>query len=154
MCIRDRLETALEWIAESKEQTIDGYMAAHRQDTGIAELKTYFTSVIDWIDGVFTAPPDDAMRGLDWGRLYESYHSTSYKADATDADLQELLVDPAVNDRKAIYEYLLGGKEDPRLLNVRLFHAPTNKGATQRTTARRAGGAGGWTGAIRWTRRW
>lgn len=52
-------------------------------------LKTYFTTVIDWIDAVFTAPPDKAMRGLDWGALYETYHHKSYKADEIDADLQE-----------------------------------------------------------------
>ena len=39
------------------------------------ELKTYFTSVIDWIGSVFTRSPDKEMRGLEWGRLYETYHS-------------------------------------------------------------------------------
>ena len=45
-------------------------------DNDINELKTYFTSVIDWIGSVFTRPPDKEMRGLEWGRLYETYHST------------------------------------------------------------------------------
>ena len=123
------LETALEWVASSKGQTIDGYMASHRNDAGIGELKTYFTTVIDWIDSVFTAPPDPAMRGLDWGALYEEHHKTAYMADQIDARLQELLLDPAVNDRKGIYRYLLGGEKDPRLLNVRLFDGPTKKAA-------------------------
>jgi hypothetical protein len=104
-------------------------MASHRNDAGIGELKTYFTTVIDWIDSVFTAPPDPAMRGLDWGALYEEHHKTAYMADQIDARLQELLLDPAVNDRKGIYRYLLGGEKDPRLLNVRLFDGPTKKAA-------------------------
>jgi len=128
------LEGALDWVAASKGKTIDGYMADHRQDTGISELKTYFTSVIDWIDSVFIAPPDPTMRGLDWGKLYETYHGTSYKADQIDASLQELLLDPAVNDRKGIYEYLLGGKTNTRLLNVRLFDAPTKTAAYAKQT--------------------
>lgn len=135
------LEVALGWVASSKGQSIEGYMAAHRPDSGVAELTTYFTTVIDWIDSVFTAPPDKAMRGLDWGGLYEKYHSNSYKADVLDADLQVLLLDPAVNSRKGIYEYLLGGKTDPRLLDVRLFDASTKKAAyaAQTTTAKANG---------------
>src|SRR5690606_22666388 len=32
------LEEALTWVAASKEQSIDAYMAAHRHDAGIGEL--------------------------------------------------------------------------------------------------------------------
>ena len=128
------LEEALDWVASAKNQTIDGYMAAHRHDTGIHELETYFTTVIDWIDSVFTAPPDKAMRGLDWGALYEKYKGTAYKADQLNERLQELLNDPSVKDKKGIYPYLLGGEEDPRLLNVRLFEDSVKKAAYKRQT--------------------
>lgn len=128
------LEEALDWVARAKNQTIDGYMAAHRHDTGIHELETYFTTVIDWIDSVFTAPPDKAMRGLDWGALYEKYKGTAYKADQLNERLQELLNDPSVKDKKGIYPYLLGGEEDPRLLNVRLFEDSVKKAAYKRQT--------------------
>jgi hypothetical protein len=66
------LETALEWVARWKGKSVDGYMADHRRSGDISELKNYFTSVIEWIGSVFTAPPDKTMRGLDWGRLYET----------------------------------------------------------------------------------
>lgn len=128
------LQVALEWVASAKGQSIEGYMAAHRQDTGISELKTYFATVIDWIDSVFTAPPDKSMRGLDWGGLYERYHRTSYKADQIDAHLQELLLDPAVKSRKGIYEYLLGGRTDPRLLDVRMFDGSIKTAAYAKQT--------------------
>ena len=128
------LQEALDWVASSKTQSIDGYMAAHRTDTNINELKTYFTSVIDWIDSVFVAPPDPAMRGLDWGGLYEEHKGTAYKADKLDARLQELLGDPAVRDRKGIYPYLLGGETDPRLLNVRLFEESVKRAAYKAQT--------------------
>lgn len=131
---QDVLEEALAWVAAAKKQSIDGYMAAHRTDTTIAELKTYFTSLIDWIDSVFIAPPDPAMRGLEWGELYEKHHTRSYKADQLDARLQELLHNPAVNDRKGIYRYLLDGQKDPRLLNVRLFDATVKKAAYAQQT--------------------
>lgn len=128
------LQEALDWVASSKGQTIDGYMAAHRTDTDINELETYFTTVVDWIGSVFTAPPNKAMQGLDWGRLYEAYHHKSYKADQIDADLQALLEDPAVKSRKGIYEYLLGGKDDKRLLDIRIFDESTKLKAYNRQT--------------------
>jgi len=88
-------------------------MADHRQDAGIKELSTYFTTVTDWIDSVFTASPDPIMRGIDWGRLYELFHTTAYKTGFVNTDLQQLLLDPAVKDRKGIYEYLLVARPTP-----------------------------------------
>ncbi len=136
------LEEALDWVASSKGQTIDGYMAAHRQDTGINELKTYFTSVIDWIDSVFTAPPDKAMRGLDWGALYEKHHTTAYKADDVAEVVQRLLDDPAVRRKRGIYPYVLGGQSEPQLLEVRIFDDGVKRAAyAQQTKAAQAKGA-------------
>lgn len=115
------LERALEWIAGSKKQTVDAYMADHRLDGNIDELTTYFTSVIDWIDNVFTSSPDKLMRGLEWGRLYEMYHDRPYESTKIDRSLQRLLADEAIKNRKGIYEYLLDGQTNRKLLDIRLF---------------------------------
>lgn len=131
---QDVLRVALDWISSAQGMTITGYMATHRHDKEIKELETYFTTVIDWVSGVFIAPPHATMRGLDWGALYEEYKNTAYQPAKINERLQELLADPAVNDRKGIYPYLLGGEKDPRLLNVRLFDAPTKKAAYKRQT--------------------
>lgn len=131
---QDVLEEALEWIAASKGQSIDAYMAAHRHDAGISELKTYFNTIIDWVVCVFTASPDKSMRGLEWGRLYEAYHHNSYNAAKLDARVQSLLADDSVTDKKGIYEYLLGGESDLRLLNVRLFDNKTKQKAYNQQT--------------------
>jgi hypothetical protein len=133
------LEEALEWVSSSQGISIDAYLAQHRADTEIAGLKTYFTSVIDWINSVFTRPPDKEMRGLDWGRLYESYHSQSYDAAAIDADINTLRADPAVLNKRGIYEYLLGGKTDPKLLDVRLFDDSTKVAAYEQQTQKAQG---------------
>lgn len=135
------LEEALDWVASSKSQTSDGYMAAHRTDTNITELKAYFTSVIDWIDSVFTAPPDKAMRGLDWGALYEKHHTTAYKADDVAKVVQRLLDDPAVRRKRGIYLYVLGGQTEPQLLDVRIFEDGVKRAAyAQQTKAAQAKG--------------
>ncbi|PWH04953.1 HNH endonuclease [Brachybacterium endophyticum] len=128
------LEVALEWVAAPQGLSIDGYMAAHRQDTGIRELQTYFDTVIEWVSSIFTAPPHRTMRGLEWGRLYETYHHRSYRSGDMTEQMTDLLDDPAVNNEKGVYEYLLGGGTDTRLLDVRLFDPATKKEAYKRQT--------------------
>ena len=135
------LAVALAWVSSSQGVSVDAYLAQHRQDVGIAGLKTYFTSVIDWVGSVFTRPPDKQMQGLEWGRLYELYHSNSYNAAAIDADVDALRADPYVHNAKGIYEYLLGGKTAPQLLDVRLFDDKTKRvGYEQQTQKAKADG--------------
>lgn len=115
------LETALKWVASSKGMTVDAYMAANRHESSINEMKLYFNTVIDWVDGIFVAPPDKSMRGLEWGRLYERYHNCAYDTEKIQSDVNTLLTDESVSNPRGIYEYVLGGKRDARLLNIRIF---------------------------------
>ena len=128
------LAIALDWVATSKSMSVDAYLALHRNDDNITELKTYFTSVIDWIGSVFTRSPDKEMKGLEWGRLYETYHSISYKPTEIDAEISRLRADAQVENLKGIYEYLLGGKTDPRLLSIRVFDDKTKAAKYQQQT--------------------
>ncbi len=64
------LAEALEWVSSSAgHQHRRLPRASTGSDTDIAGLKSYFTSVIDWIGSVFIRSPDKEMRGLEWGRL-------------------------------------------------------------------------------------
>jgi hypothetical protein len=128
------LAVALAWVSASKGMKVDAYLAQHRGDTDITGLKTYFTSVIDWIGSVFTRPPDKEMQGLEWGRLYEKYHSKSYHAAEIDKAVNKLRADPAVRSAKGIYEYLLGGQTSPQLLDVRLFDDKTKRAGYEQQT--------------------
>jgi hypothetical protein len=128
------LAVALDWVATAQGMSVDAYLAKHRGDTEISEVKAYFTSVIDWIGSVFTRPPDKEMRGIEWGRLYESYHSKSYNAAELDEEVDHLFVDPGVGSHKGIYEYLLGGKTEPQLLSIRLFDEKTKAVVYQQQT--------------------
>ncbi|MBV6507340.1 MAG: hypothetical protein JJLCMIEE_00384 [Acidimicrobiales bacterium] len=125
---------ALGWVAAAQGKTVDAYLAQHRTDDNISELRTYFTSVIDWVDSVFTGSPQKEMRGLEWGRLYEEYHETAYNPAQLEADLVQLLGDPAVTSRKGVYEFLLSSKSKPELLAVRLFDDKTKQAAYTRQT--------------------
>ena len=68
------LETALAWVSDGN---IEDYMAKHRNDTDITELKNHFDTVIDWVDSLFDYTGSE-MCGRDWGRLYKEYHTNSY----------------------------------------------------------------------------
>jgi hypothetical protein len=128
------LAVALGWVSAAQGVSVDAYLAQHRGDANISELKSYFTSVIDWIGSIFTRAPDKEMRGIEWGRLYESYHSTPYNATALNAEIEQLLGDSAVENRKGIYEYLLSGKTQPQQLSIRLFDEKTKAVAYQQQT--------------------
>jgi 5-methylcytosine-specific restriction endonuclease McrA len=132
---QDFLECALDWVSKGN---IGGYMSSHRHDKNITELKRYFNSVIDWVSAVFT-DVESEMRGLEWGRLYEQYHKKSYNPAKVSKEVQELYGDPYVKDRRGIFEYILGGSTDTKLLNVRVFDDATKKAvyATQTIVAKK-----------------
>ncbi len=111
------LERALDWVSKGD---IGGYMSSHRHDNNVNELKAYFNSVIDWVSTVFVDVLPE-MKGLEWGRLYEQYHGKSYDPQKMSGEVKRLAADPYVTSRKGIFEYLLGGSVDKKLLAVRVF---------------------------------
>lgn len=127
---QDFLERALDWVSNGD---IGSYMSSHRNDTTINELKAYFNAVIDWTSTVFTDVLPE-MRGLEWGRLYVTYHSQSYDPRKIADDVRKLAADEYVTNRKGIFEYLLGGSTDKKLLALRLFDDKTKRVAYNKQT--------------------
>ena len=125
------LERAFEWVSKGNN---GDYMSRHRFDNNITELKNYFTSVIDWVSTVFK-DVETEMRGLEWGRLYETYRKQPYNSKTVSDDLKLLYADPYVKNRKGIFEYLLGGSTDTKLLEVRVFDEATKKAICANQTA-------------------
>ena len=128
---QDFLATALEWVSKGD---VDIYMSQHRRDTNINEIKTYFNTVIDWVDSKF----DDIypeMCGLNWGELYERFHTTAYDHTELSAKVRELMSDDFVTNHRGIFEYVLGGCKDTKLLNIRLFDKPTMRKVYEQQTA-------------------
>jgi len=127
---QDFLACALDWV--SKGNTSD-YMSRHRTDSNINELNKYFTSVIEWVSTVFKEVERE-MCGIEWGRLYETYHKQSYNSAIVSAEVQRLYGDPYVKNRRGVFEYILGGSEDTKLLHVRVFDEATKKAAYKSQT--------------------
>lgn len=127
---QDYLERALQWV--SRGNVMD-YMSRHRRDDNITELKQYFNCVIDWITSIFT-DVESEMRGLEWGRLYETYHTKPYNPTEISQKVHELYGDPFVKSRKGIFEYVLGGCENKKLLDIRIFDESTKRKVYQQQT--------------------
>ncbi len=71
-------------------------------------------------------------------RLYEKYHKKAYDPAEVSAKVQKLYGDPYVKNRRGVFEYILGGSVDTKLLNVRVFDEAIKRAvhAKQTTTAK------------------
>ena len=127
---QEYLECALNWVSKGN---IEDYMSMHRHDTNINELKTYFNSVIDWVDGLFDEVYTE-MKSIDWGRLYELYHKQPYNKQEVNKAVADLYADEFVKNKKGIFEYVLGGNTDSKLLEVRIFEERDKKTVYARQT--------------------
>jgi len=127
---QDFLERALDWVSKGN---IGDYLKDHRNDRNVNGLKGYFNTVIDWISSVFTDILPE-MKGLDWGRLYEEYHRKSYDPKKMGKVVKKLAADDCVNSRKGIFEFLLGGSVDTKLLEVRVFENQVKRVAYAKQT--------------------
>ena len=134
---QDFLERALYWVSKGN---IGEYMSLHRKNENINELKSYFNTVIDWVSSVFS-DVENEMCGLEWGRLYEEYHSNAYDPKKVSSEVQKLYGDPYVKNRKGIFEFVLGNSKNHKLLDVRVFDDATKKSVykTQTVLAEKKG---------------
>lgn len=122
---QDYWERALEWVSKDK-QSIGTYMSKHRYDENIDEVKGYFNSVVNWVSNLFDIIEDE-MCGLEWGRLYETYKHVHFDKLSIGSKVSELYADGHVKNRKGIWEFVLGGCLDSRLLDIRIFDESTKK---------------------------
>ncbi len=115
---QDYLERVIGWIAQREGITIDQYMSKHQHDSHATDLWLYFQSVIGWVQVMFPVYRKE-MKGLDWGYLFNTYGQNKYNPSQLENNVKELMLDDEVQNKKGIYEYLLG--RDPKHLNLRAF---------------------------------
>lgn len=120
------LQAALAWSAQRQEQEIDGYMADHRHDETCKDLQDYFDAVIAWASHHFKIV-DSSMKSVAWNELYEKYKDKGYSSSQLTEKAQELLSDSQIMSKRGIYEFLLGGETDTKLLNIRVFTEAVKK---------------------------
>jgi 5-methylcytosine-specific restriction endonuclease McrA len=130
------LERAIEWVSNGNSEEYKNpieYMSRHRHDENITELKNYFNSVIEWVSSTFEDVETD-MIGLEWGRLYEKYHKQSYNPSEVSIQVKELYGDSYVKNRRGVFEYILGGSTETKLIDVRVFDDATKKSIYKKQT--------------------
>jgi len=109
------LETAIKWISNGE---IEKYMSIHQHDPNANEMWTYFRNVIEWVKLTFTTYRRE-MKGLDWGGLYDKFKGEMFDTVKLEEEIQCLMMDDDVTNKKGIYPYVLIRKE--RTLSLRAF---------------------------------
>lgn len=112
---QDYLETAISWISNGN---IEEYMSKHQHEQNANELWLYFQSVISWVQLTFINYRRE-MKGVNWGKLYNSYKDTKIDTSKLEREISKLMQDEDVTKKSGIYEYLLTG--DERSLSIRSF---------------------------------
>ena len=63
-------------FANSRKDLLD-WLKLLKDEQIVDIRKIYKSGVIDWISGVFS-DVESEMRGIEWGRLFETYHNQPY----------------------------------------------------------------------------
>lgn len=130
---QDYLERALQWISANKGMSVEAYLSLYRNSSDISEMQIYFDTVIEWASNTFSMVEKE-MCGLEWARLYETYHNKPYSTDYITKRVTELYQDECVKNKKGIFEYILGEEKHPELLDVRFFEDSVKKAAYSKQT--------------------
>lgn len=133
---QEYLETALKWINDGN---VAEYMSAHQHDANANELWLYFQAVINWVESTFAVDTDSKnyrkeMLGLNWGELYNKYHTKVYDAVAVEKRINELMANEEVTNKKGVYEYVLSGEDETLAckLSARTFSERDKRTAYER----------------------
>jgi hypothetical protein len=130
---QDYWERALEWISGGKD-FIGAFLSKNRDNTDISEVKNYFENVINWASEIFIEVEDE-MKGLEWGRLYSSFQQVKYDPKKISIQVKQFFGDPYVKNRKNIFEFILGGCTDLKLLDIRIFNDADKRIVYEKQTA-------------------
>ena len=120
---QDYLETALEWICDLKDCSIEEYMSQHKFDDA-EELIKYFRGVIDWVKKIFPKYYNE-LKGLEWGEYFNRYGEKNFDVEEISRRVEELRDDEEVQSMSGIYKYIL--TDDEKFLNLRAFDKRTKE---------------------------
>ena len=118
------LEIVLSWAVDAynrqygRKITIDDYMNKHHNDPEAKELWRYYEDVMEWVKATFPTYRSD-MKGVDWGILYNKYHSnTPFDAEKMANDIFAKASDE-ISNPKGVYEAVLS--KDIKFIHARAF---------------------------------
>jgi len=97
----------------------EDYMGQHQVDPIAINLWNYFQLVISWVDASFTNKRKNFMKGVPWGELYNEFQNTTINPSKIEQEIEKLILDDDVTNKKGIYSYVLTRNE--KYLNIRAF---------------------------------
>jgi len=116
---QDYLQTALQWKSHKEGIDILECMSRYQKNCIDADdLWQYFNDVINWVEKIFNYRTQ--MKGIEWGILYNKYNSSKLNKNNVEKEIQLLMLDDDVDNKKGIYEYILSGND--KHLNLRAFN--------------------------------
>jgi len=93
-------------------------MGQHQHDQNADELWQYFSNVINWVTTNFIKYRKE-QKGIQWGFLYNEYKDQKLDSKIIENEINKLMQDEDVTNKKGIYEYILSRKT--KYLNIRAF---------------------------------
>ncbi len=120
------LETAISWKNNGK---IEEYMSRCQHTPNANELWLYFKDVIEWVKLTFTEYRRE-MKGLNWGTLYDAFHTMTFDTAELEKEIQSLMTDDDVTKKAGVYPYILTREE--KHLNLRAFSESQKRSAYER----------------------
>ncbi|MBQ8177783.1 MAG: DUF262 domain-containing protein [Clostridia bacterium] len=123
---QEYLETAIEWINDGK---VEDYMSRNQHKPNANELWMYFGSIIKWVKLTFPVYRRE-MKGINWGALYNNYRNATFDTNALEKEIQELMIDDDVTNKKGIYSFVLTREE--KYLSIRAFTEKQKREAYER----------------------
>ena len=127
---QEYLETSIEWINDGE---VESYMRDHQHDQNANELWLYFQGVINWVAATFPQKRSQ-MKSVNWGRLHSNHGSATLDPGKLEERINALMSDTDVKRKVGIYDFVLGGESDTRLIEVRVFDEKTKLAAYGRQT--------------------
>ena len=131
------LETAIKWISvtdfpdiKDDDKRIKTYMSTHQNDANALKLWSYFQSVITWVEATFFKKRKRWMNGVEWGYLYNEFKDNVYNPKQIEMEIQNLMLDDDVTNKKGIYTYILTRNE--KYLSIRAFSDAQRQAAYER----------------------
>jgi 5-methylcytosine-specific restriction endonuclease McrA len=70
------------------------------------------------------------MKGIDWGSLYDKYNGEMFDSAELEQEIQALMIDDDVSNKKGVYLYVLTRNE--KYLNIRAFTESQKRSAYER----------------------
>lgn len=119
------LELVLRWITlGGGDKEIKDYMGEHQHDESANALWVYFQKVVAWVKTYFPKYRKE-MQGLPWGEYYNEFHSKELDSDKIGEEIDRLMADDEVENKRGIYAYVL--TREQKHLNLRAFDRSTSR---------------------------